>query len=96
MDYKVNWSVESESDLDDIAEYISRDSMYYASSFVQEILDAGNSLKVFPKRGRIVPEINDENIRELFIKEYRLIYQIEKEEVNILGIVHGRRDLRNI
>lgn len=76
MDYKVIWSAESESDLNDVAEYISRDSPYYASSFVQDILFVGNSLKIFPKRGRMVPEINDENIRELFIKECRLIYKI--------------------
>jgi len=65
MDYKVSWSFESISDSEDITEYISRDSPYYASSFAQEILDAGDSLKIFPKRGRVVPEINNEKVREL-------------------------------
>ncbi|MBU1626199.1 type II toxin-antitoxin system RelE/ParE family toxin [bacterium] len=66
---KVVWSNESDEDLDSIAEYIAKDSEFYASSFVQEILDAGNSLEMFPERGRIVPELGYSNIRELFIRD---------------------------
>jgi toxin ParE1/3/4 len=93
---KVVWSNESDEDLDSIAEYIAKDSEFYASSFVQEILDTGNSLEMFPERGRIVPEIGYNNIRELFIKEYRLIYCIEVDRILILSIVHGKRDLKKL
>jgi toxin ParE1/3/4 len=96
MAKKVVWSHESDKDLDAIAEYISRDSVFYAASFVEKILDAGHSLNMFHDRGRIVPEIGDRNIREIFIRNYRLIYSIEESRIIILGIIHGKRDFRNI
>jgi plasmid stabilization system protein ParE len=43
-----------------------------------------------------LPELNDARIRELFIKEYRLIYGIEESRVVILGVVHGKRDLKKL
>lgn len=54
----------------------------------------GCSLNEFSERGRVVPEIGNPNIREIFIKEYRLIYRIEESRVVILGLIHGKRDLK--
>lgn len=95
MDKKVIWTHEVYEDLESIAEYISRDSPFYASAFIEKILLVGSTLENFPKRGRIVPEINNPDIREIFIKQYRLIYRIEEERVTILGVIHGRRDLKS-
>jgi len=53
-------------------------------------------LKDFSERGRIVPELFNSNIRELLVKEYRLIYGLEESRVVILGIIHGRRDLQTL
>jgi len=98
MARQVVWSYEATADLETIANYIARDSKFYAASFVQEILDASHSLKMFGERGRIVPELDNPNIRELLIKEYRLIYHIEVEEsrIVILGLIHGKRDLKKL
>ena len=93
MDRKIIWTDEAISDLESIAAYISKDSPYYAKSFIEEILKAGRSLSYFPERGRIVPEFDHKTIRELFINEYRLIYKIEDNLTTILGVIHGRRDL---
>ena len=71
MDYKVNWSPEAVEDLESIAEYISRDSKFYATSVVTRIIDLSRELNEFPLIGRVVPEIGDKNIRE------RLIYAVE-------------------
>ena len=46
--------------------------------------------------GRIVPELNSTNIRECFIYSYRLIYQVDGNQINILGVIHGHRLLGNI
>ena len=96
MACKVIWSFEATADLNGIAEYISRDSDFYAASFVEEILTASRSLDMFAERGRLVPEISNPNIRELLIKEYRLIYNIEEQRIVILGLIHGRRDLKSL
>ncbi|MCR4286610.1 MAG: type II toxin-antitoxin system RelE/ParE family toxin [Deltaproteobacteria bacterium] len=96
MARKVVWAHEAIEDIDATAGYIARDSPYYASAFVQEVLDVGRSLDVVSSRGRVVPEIGNQNIRELFVREYRMIYCIEKGRVVILGLIHGRRDLENL
>lgn len=93
MDWQVKWTQLAWTDLESIAEYIARDSKNYASAFVREVREASRSLRKFPERGRIVPELNDTSIRELLIGSYRLIYKIENENVFIIAFVHGARDL---
>lgn len=96
MDRKVIWSYEATADLGSLAEYIERDSVFYAAAFVKEILNASRSLNKFSERGRIVPELTNPNIRELFVREYRLIYSIEEPRVIILGLIHGKRDPKRL
>lgn len=96
MARKVIWSYEATGDLDALAEYIQRDSSFYAAAFTREILDASRSLNKFSERGRIVPELGNPKIRELLIREYRLIYIIEQSRVVILALVHGARDLKRL
>jgi plasmid stabilization system protein ParE len=81
-------------DLESIASYIARDSRYYSAAFVREVRQAARSLRRFAERGSIVPEIGREAIRELYLGQYRLIYQVTKKKVFILGLIHGARDLR--
>ena len=96
MARKIIWSFEATDDLVAIADYIAKDSVFYATTFVLEIREASRSLKDFSERGRIVPELSDPNIRELFVRGYRLIYNVEESRVVILGIIHGSRDLRSL
>jgi len=93
---KVIWSFEATADLEAVADYIARDSSFYAAAFVLEVREASRSLNEFSERGRIVPELSNSSIRELFINDYRLIYRIEEFRVDILGLIHGRRDLKSL
>lgn len=94
MARKVVWSYEATTDLETLAKYIAKDSDFYAAAFVQEILDVSRSLDEFPERGRIVPEYGNPDVRELFVREYRLSYSVEKSRIVIIGLVHGKRDLK--
>lgn len=96
MDLKVRWSPEAAEDLESIAEYIARDSEYYARAVVTEILSASRSISEFPLIGRIVPELGDEHVRERFIYSYRLVYRVESERILIVAVIHGKRLLENI
>lgn len=96
MAKNVIWSDEATTDLEGIADFIARDSAFYATIFIQEILDASKSLSELSKRGRIVPEVGSDNIRELFVREYRLIYSITTSKIVILGLIHGKRDLQRL
>jgi len=96
MAQEIVWSREAVNDLESIAEFISKDSEFYASALVQEVLDAGDSLAELYERGRVLPELGNKSIREIFIKDYRLIYSIEISRVVILGLIHGKRDLNTL
>lgn len=94
MAFKVIWTATAWRNLAGIADYIAKDSNYYAELFVREARDASRSLNQLPQRGRIVPEVKDKSVRELFVAHYRLIYQISGKDVSILAIIHGSRDLQ--
>ena len=96
MGLKVTWSPEATEDLELIAEYIARDSKFYARAVVAEILSVSRNIREFPLIGRVVPEVGDENIRERFIYSYRLVYRIEPERILIVAVIHGKRLLENI
>lgn len=96
MDQEVVWTNQAWLDLKNIADYISRDSEYYASQVVKEIREATALLPKFPRKGRSVPEVDDPSIRELLVANHRLIYRIEEERIYIVTIVHTARDLNQL
>ena len=89
----LTWSEEALEDIESIAAYIEKDSPIYAKSVVSKFFEKAELLSDFSEMGRIVPEINQENIRELFIYSYRMIYKIEAGNKNIviIAVIHGRR-----
>jgi toxin ParE1/3/4 len=93
MARKVKWTESAWNDIEEVFDYIAKDSSFKASSFIQEVRDSANSLDYLAERGRMVPEFNDSTFRELFIRKYRLIYQIKDETVFIVAFIHGSRDL---
>ena len=95
MGRRVEWAHAAVDDLDAAAEYIHRDSPSYAAAFVYRILETARSLSDLAERGRVVPEISDKNIRELFIHSYRLIYQIDESRAAIIALIHGRREFQS-
>lgn len=89
----VKWSIPARTDLKQIHYFISQDSKYYAKKITEEILEKSRQLDNYPLKGRVVPEVNDQNIREVFLYSYRLIYEIKEGMVYILAVIHGKRDL---
>lgn len=93
---KIIWSDRSIEDINNIAEFIAKDSTKYAKIQVQRFFDRIEILIAHPYAGRIVPEINDKTIRELIIGNYRIIYRIVSEyQIDILTVHHSRRLLSN-
>lgn len=96
---QINWTFQAKDDLKGIAEYISRDSKRYAKLQVLRLKNRTIILKSQIHSGKIVSEINKENIRELIEGRYRIIYKIvTTNQIDILTIHHTARDLsrRNI
>ena len=96
MDYKVIWTDEALSDIEEIAEFIEKDSHFYASVVVTNILSTTRKLVSFPYSGSIVPEESNKFLREHFIYSYRVIYEIRDFSIYVLAVVHGRRLLNPV
>jgi len=88
---EIKWTDNALVELDEIANYISKDSPKYAQILVKEIYGMVAYLKEFPKFGRRVPEYNDPNLREILYKNYRIIYLIKSEHIEIISVIHGSR-----
>lgn len=95
MAITLEWSEEALEDIESIATYIEKDSPTYAKSVVSKFFEKAEILKDFTELGRKVPEINDMNIREIFVYSYRLIYKIYENRVLFVAVVHGKRLLEN-
>ena len=91
MAQRLAWSPEAIEDIEAIASYIERDSLWYARAVVAKIVETAEAIPDHPELGRIVPEIDDRSIRERFVYSYRIIYRIEQERILVATVVHGSR-----
>jgi addiction module RelE/StbE family toxin len=93
---QVDWSDPARDDLDELARYISRDSVFYARNFAERIVLATRRLRDFPESGRMIPEAEDQTLREIIVQGYRVMYRIETARVLVLAIMHGSRDVKGM
>ena len=93
---QIVWTAATEEDLDAILAYISKSSFQYAKTFFDNVYEAIENLKFFPRIGRKVPESDNPEDREMVVQNYRIIYQYEKKQDRVLikMIVHGSRLLK--
>ena len=88
---EIKWTVQAADDLENIVDFIAHDSENYARLFAGDIVSVVESLRHSPNRGRIVPELQREDIREVFYGSYRLIYRSHRSVVELLTLYHGSR-----
>ena len=93
---KIVWTAPAVEDLRDLHSYITRHSEMYASGFVERIILATERLVDHPRVGRVVPEANEENVRELLYQKYRIIYRVKEDSIEMLAVIHGARDLEKL
>jgi toxin ParE1/3/4 len=89
------WSPEAIEDIEAIAEYIERNSPWYAKAVVSKLVETAESILEYPQLGRMVPELADSNIRELLVHRYRLIYRLEEKRAVVAAIIHARQDFQS-
>jgi len=90
----VTWSDHAKSDLRHIHDFIATDSRHYAKKVTQDIVDKTLRLLELPRIGKVVPEIDDENIRELHMYSYRILYEVKADHIYVLAVVHKRQDFQ--
>ncbi len=92
---RVVWTEAARNGLHSVLEYISEDSPDAAGHFLGVVLDTAQSLSFLSERGRIVPEFQQPELREIFVYSYRLLYHVTQAEVHIVAFLHGARDFGN-
>jgi addiction module RelE/StbE family toxin len=88
---KIIWSPLAIDRVAEIANYIAKDKPTVAENWVDKIFSKVESLASSPKSGRIVPEINKDQYREIIYGNYRILYRIEEKRISILTVRHGKQ-----
>ena len=98
MDYQVVLSSSSRKDLQDIVRYISFDDPSRALRFGRFLIHHTKGLAQFPERGRIVPEFGDDAIREIIVRNYRIVYRLnhDKRLIEVIRFWHAGRSTPEI
>ena len=87
----VAWTLPARQDLLNAIEYVVQQSAPAAERLLNRLETAAASLTESPDRGRIVPELGHPN-RELIVDDYRLVYRVRGTEIQVLRVIHGKRD----
>ena len=95
MAYGLTWAPAARLDLKDLAAYIAEDDPIAARRFVRSVFQLVERLIDFPESGRIVPEFNDAQVRELLRRPCRIVYRINPEEqiIEIVRVWHAARGI---
>lgn len=88
---KVIWSKESLRQLIEIENFIASDNPGRAEKFVLKLIECGEKTQNFPFKGRMVPEFSIHEIREVFYKNYRIVYRVSENQIEILTVFEGHK-----
>lgn len=90
---KVVWTVHARRRLQEIHDRIAQDQPVNAVRWTTRVLDRGEQIGDQPRSGRMVPEYQRETIREVFEGDYRIIYRIRSQRVDVMTVHHGAQRL---
>lgn len=89
----VFWTDRAFDHLLQIREQLALTSEVYAERVVDRIVSRSKQLGAFPESGRRVPEYPRGDVRELIEPPYRVLYRVRAVQVDVLAVIHGRREL---
>ena len=90
---KIIWSPLAIERITEIAQYIAQDSPAASQKWVENIFSKVERLQLSPASGRIVPEVNRKEIKEIIFGNYRIVYRTATQNISILTVRHGRQIL---
>ena len=99
MEYEIVWTRSAEADLNEIIEYIAKDSINIALEKFFKIREAVEKAAQYPEKSRIIPELKEQNInkyREMIYPPWRIFFRIDKGTISILAVIDGRRNIEEI
>lgn len=91
---QLHWSEEALVRLQEIEEFIARDNFQMAIEFTDKLISIAETIPDNPEKGRIVPELAIEQIREVLYKGYRIVYNRKEKSIDILTVFEGHQLLK--
>ena len=93
MASNIFWTQQARDDLRAIRAHIARDAPATATAYVQKLRASVERLSLFPFSGQVVPEFKQEELREILQGNYRLIYRVKQNHIDIVAVLHNARIL---
>lgn len=97
--HNVLWTLAANQDLESVVDFVARDNLNAARSILKILRKRAATLKIFPERGRIVPELADLGVRlyrELLVTPWRIVYRISDTTVYVMMVIDGRRNAEDL
>src|SRR5262249_6954836 len=91
---RVVWTEPALRRLRGILDYVAGQSPTNAATLGERILAAPNQLEMFPLIGAVVPEFERDDLRELLVHSFRILYIVRDDTCIIVAVIHGRQDLK--
>lgn len=88
---KARWTRRALQDLREIGSYISQDNPAAARRWVARLRERADKAAEMPRTGRIVPEFGRDDLREVFLKSYRIVYHLQEDGIVVLTVFEGHR-----
>ena len=89
----VHWTSAALRHLQAIHDYLAQDSKRYARRMVDRLTRRSQNLADQPLIGAVAEEYENKDIREIFVKPYRLFYRVKSDQIDILAVIHAAREL---
>ena len=91
---EIKWSPIATDDYESIIRYYKKTAPKFAQNFAKKIIYIIENLNQFPNMGRVVPELENKEIREIIFRNFRIIYRLQENCLEIARIIHGSSILR--
>jgi len=90
---KVHWTDTARDHLRAIHAYIATNSPQYAAYVVDRLTRRSQQIAEFPLSGRVVPEFEVPQIRQVLEGSYRIIYYIKPDQIDVLAVIHAAQQI---
>ena len=88
---KARWADRAVADLEAIGDYIARDDPVAADRWVLKLIAAAERMATVPRAGRRVPEFERDDLRETFLRSYRIVYRVLEQGIQVLTVFEGHQ-----
>ena len=88
---KLRWSDHARRDLLAIGRYIARDNPPAARGWIEQLRERARLAAENPLTGRVVPEFGRDDVREVFLRSYRIVYSVGADAIDVLTVFEGHR-----